>query len=452
MNTKQKTRLTGVWTAAICVLFMGGVVYGQKAITVPVGQQQVVDVKKLARVSVGDDKVANVQVVASGEQIIITGIKVGTTDLITWNSKGKKITRAIYVISRDPRQFAAEVRELLTDVEGIKVKVVGGKVLLDGAVLTASDKLRVEKVAKAYPEVINLVKICTGIHNEILAEEIKKNIGIPNVNVKIIGNRVLLRGFVVGEEESKEVEKIAGAFAENVINLLKVKKVMIEVDVKFAEINATAGKDMGMNLLGGTLAGGAGMASGGGATPSWNIGYNLTKALNFTHSKGNATIRKSLHQSTLSGGEAVFEHGGEIGYKVAGSGSADVIWKKYGMLLKVKPEVDSFGEVTMHINLEVSQIDPTVEDRTGLKIYRSESDVVIKPGQSVILSGVTDVLSSDFKKYTPGIGKIPVLGLLFSKKQAAKEKKQIIVLVTPTTPTFIPAKRTGKAMHLLQGE
>ena len=159
-----------------------------------------------------------------------------------------------------------------------------------------------------------------------------------------------------------------------------------------------------------------------------------------------------MHQSTLSGGEAVFEHGGEIGYKVAGSGSADVKWKKYGMLLKVKPEVDSFGEVTMHINLEVSQIDPTVEDRTGLKIYRSESDVVIKPGQSVVLSGVTDVLASDFKKYTPGIGQIPVLGLLFSKKQAAKEKKQIIVLVTPTTPTFIPAKRTGKAMHLLYGE
>lgn len=74
--------------------------------------------------------------------------------------QSQKETVTVQVFAQDPEQDAQAVESLLqvdgTPIEGVRARVIGDRVIIDGQVIKDEDQKRVEEVAKLYANVVNL--------------------------------------------------------------------------------------------------------------------------------------------------------------------------------------------------------------------------------------------------------------------------------------------------------
>ena len=134
-----------------------------------------------------------------------------------------------------------------------------------------------------------------------------------------------------------------------------------------------------------------------------------------------------------SGKEAEFFAGGEFPIKILNFKVNDVVWKKYGINLKVKPQVDSTGQMSLQIDSEVSSLDKSVsvEGIPGLHTHRVSSYFDLIKSKTIALSGL---LMSEEGKSTEGLPflkNIPILGRLFSSDDYRENKTELVIFVTP---------------------
>jgi pilus assembly protein CpaC len=231
---------------------------------------------------------------------------------------------------------------------------------------------------------------------------------------------------------------VAGTYVSEVVNLLEVSQEMIEIDVHFAQVDYSKGKNIGSNIMKdlkitGDVAGGSGVPS----TTSFGLALNALSKLNLLLTQGAGQIVSQPHLSTISGKTATFHSGGEIGYEVSGVGAANVQWKKYGLILNIQPVIESSGNIKTHIYIEVSS--PVATGGTAEKaftVFNTESDLVCKQGESVVISGLIQGIKNKFQEKTPILGSIPILDFFFKHKTADDVNKQLVVIVTPTVTTI----------------
>src|SRR5258708_7484121 len=68
----------------------------------------------------------------------------GTTNFILRDDKGKKIVEYNIVVRKSNlNKVAAEIKSLLGDIEGIDIKIVNNKVVIDGEILLPKDMSRI---------------------------------------------------------------------------------------------------------------------------------------------------------------------------------------------------------------------------------------------------------------------------------------------------------------------
>ena len=90
--------------------------------------------------------------------------------------------------------------------------------------------------------------------------------------------------------------------------------------------------------------------------------------------------------------------------------------------LMVKPEVSSL-DFTNGIVLSGFRV-------PALTTRRAATELELQDGQSFIIAGLLDNrLTNNFSKM-PGIGDVPILGLLFRSKDVNKIKSELMVMVT----------------------
>ena len=67
----------------------------------------------------------------------------------------------------------------------------------------------------------------------------------------------------------------------------------------------------------------------------------------------------------------------------------------------------------------------------ALSTRRTETEVELKDGQTFAIAGlINNTMNSTLQKI-PGIGDIPILGLLFKSKAAQKDQTELVVMITP---------------------
>jgi len=105
-----------------------------------------------------------------------------------------------------------------------------------------------------------------------------------------------------------------------------------------------------------------------------------------------------------------------------------------GVLLEVTPRINSNSQVTLDINVELSQarinqsssIDsPEVSNRSA------KSLVTIASGETVVMAGLIRQDSSNDTSGLPGLAKVPVLGGLFGTQSQTGVRTELVVLITP---------------------
>ncbi|WP_197386393.1 type IV pilus secretin PilQ [Ralstonia pseudosolanacearum] len=115
-----------------------------------------------------------------------------------------------------------------------------------------------------------------------------------------------------------------------------------------------------------------------------------------------------------------------------------------GLKLEVEPTVTPDNEVTIRINLEVSDIISQVQTKSGSIAYeigtRNATTLLrLKDGENQILAGLIQDEDRVSGNRVPGLGDIPALGRLFGAQSDNKLKSEIVLSITPRV--IRPAQR-----------
>jgi general secretion pathway protein D len=115
----------------------------------------------------------------------------------------------------------------------------------------------------------------------------------------------------------------------------------------------------------------------------------------------------------------------------------NVSYQNVGIILDVTPFISSDGLVEMIVSPQISSLSSqTVSIATNENIpiidLRSASTVVVTPsGQTVVIGGLMETDKTTIDSKIPLLGDIPWLGAIFSHKQYAFTKKELMIFLTP---------------------
>jgi Flp pilus assembly secretin CpaC len=100
----------------------------------------------IGNITVGDPNVVNFKADRKKNRITLFPKTPGTTSMIIFDQKGgQKEVLSLVVYSTDPERLLQDVQQLLVDIEGITIKRVGQKIIIDGSVLLPSELTRIQK-------------------------------------------------------------------------------------------------------------------------------------------------------------------------------------------------------------------------------------------------------------------------------------------------------------------
>lgn len=199
---------------------------------------------------------------------------------------------------------------------------------------------------------------------------------------------------------------------------------------------ALAGDAVGNNLF---RPAGEGFASGLPNTVKpfqayFGIASNITSRINFLASTGDATTLAEPVLSTTNGGSASFLAGGEVPYPSIGSNGQTIVqFKEYGIKLNVSPNIDALGNVRTVVETEISQLDPavSVQGAPGLLTRKAQTQVNVRSGETIVISGLLSSESSKDIDKLPGIGNLPIIGSFFRSQNARNTVSELVIFVTP---------------------
>lgn len=236
---------------------------------------------------------------------------------------------------------------------------------------------------------------------------------------------------------SEDYEKIYFPYGIKIVRDQKslVIEPMVKVEITVAEVKRSLTLKYG--LQGPTGYSAKILASG---EKEWDdLPFNLSAF----EGQGYGKILASPNLLCRSGKEAEFLAGGEFPIKIIKFRSQEVIWKKYGILLKVKPIADSGGHMSLSLETEVTTIDPahTIDNIPGLHTNRVSSHFDLTRPQTIALSGLITKNEGTSSEGTPYLSRVPILGTLFSSKEFQQDQTELIIFVRPSV--FRPNSTEG---------
>ncbi|MHC4415336.1 MAG: secretin N-terminal domain-containing protein [Planctomycetota bacterium] len=119
-----------------------------------------------------------------------------------------------------------------------------------------------------------------------------------------------------------------------------------------------------------------------------------------------------------------------------GTVNETVQYQAVGIGLNVRPRITAEGDVDMEINLEISNIDPaetaiSVSNSPVFDRRETTTQVIVKDGQTIVISGILRDLESKVERKVPLLGDIPLLGELFKSRENTTSRTELLAFVTP---------------------
>ncbi len=402
----------------------------------------------IQKVTVANPAIIDAKPAMDGQSVLVSGLSEGSSELRIQRLQGAELVTNV-VVRSDVTQMLGQIKQLLSDVEGVNISVVGNKIVLQGNILTKSDYDKVAKVVGAYSSVIlNMSTFDVSGMNKYVEQAILQDIGISTITAHVVGDTVILEGTVYSQADLKRAEEVARLRMPNVKNLITVQDVMIETDVQFVQISGDKNKDMGYNVLdtlgvsmGGSASGGTG--SGGRIPISFGASASASAKLKALLGNGTGKIVASPHISTKSGEEGSFQSGGTTYFEVSGNVGGNLQSVDYGVILKVKPTLQGHDQILNQVTIEVSMPVGNSGGVLSLQKYSTSCTSLCKIGESMVMSGMVQQTATSSSSKTPLLGDVPLLNLFFSNKQSDKARNEFVIVVTPR-PVF-PSQATGQA-------
>ena len=419
MNGMKKR--IGLLLAAAMLSF--GSACAAEPVEVSLNESKYMAASGITRLAVGNPAIADVQLLSSGDFLLV-GKKAGTTSLIVWSDGGRRTEYTVYVAGND-RGMASAIQDA---------------------------------------------------------------IGYPKVHVQMMKDRVMLRGKVENQYEHDIALKIAGLYTggddSSVIDLLEMEHPsQIRLEAQIIEINSDYTKNLGIQYWSQTpgsnsnsgsssdnpnnniTVGTAGLFYGGEDFSStrkhggWlgshvaNVNVTLQALIN----EGKARILSRPSITTMSGKTANILIGGRIPIPVSdGNGNVSIDWHEYGVKLNIEPVVDSEDKITSKVHAEVSTLDYSHGVKIdsfsvpGIATREAESEVNVRSGMTMAIGGLINSEDAKIVSKIPLLGDLPIIGRFFRHTSNTRDKREVIILITPTLvadDTPVPMSRRMKESY-----
>ncbi|MBZ9794629.1 type II and III secretion system protein family protein [Mesorhizobium sp. ES1-4] len=300
---------------------------------------------------------------------------------------------------------------------------------------------------------VGTVDIEVTLDTDQLASTIRASVPDAKIKVGSANGRVVLSGEADDAVAAEKANKIATRFSgnEEVINSVNISSSQqVQLNVRFVEINRQAGQDLGAKYSANFAYGfgGRDVSLDPGSVPAAGTGeiigrllsngVSIDIAIKALEERGLARRLAEPNLIARSGETASFLAGGEFPIPVSeDNGKISVSYKKYGVSLDFKPTVLKDGLVSLDIAPEVSSIDASASYNIGsisvpgFIVRRARTSVDLKNGQSFMIAGLLQSQNDITTSRIPGLGKMPVLGALFSSKSYQRRETDLVIIVTP---------------------
>lgn len=113
--------------------------------------------------------------------------------------------------------------------------------------------------------------------------------------------------------------------------------------------------------------------------------------------------------------------------------------KRFGIKLAVTPKFLAGGQVQLKVEAQRTSLNASAENpRAAYQIEIGETtanaNVVMRLGDTLVLSGLSEKSSSSTRDGVPGLQEVPLLQYLFSNKKTNDIQRSVLILVTPRAP------------------
>lgn len=407
--------------------------------------------------------------------------KQGSVLLTFLDVKDDKVIKQIriFVNKNDIDRIAKEIKTLLGSIEGIEIKVLNNKIIVDGQIILPSDMNRIVSVITQYPkEIVSTLVRLSPLAMTKIANLIERDINNPEISVRVVNSFFILEGVARDLDERDEALRIAQAYVpreisefaeapipgstllkkkirpdgdyvlDRVINHLRIQPdppsrppKVIQIIVQFVELKKSYQRGFSFSWIpkiGDGTEYRYERTTQGASTTVGSIAAvisNLLPKLDWAREHGHARILKSLSMIVEDGNPGFFNAVQEIPVVVSGiAGPSTMPPREVGLKLSVTPEVTGPRSdiISMKVEFESGELLENTENGPLTSKNTVNTKVTVRSGQSAALGGlVTGRSGTDYNRMpTNDSGGDPLFKLLASKA-FNRGQSQFVMFITP---------------------
>lgn len=402
-----------IFVGGLCAVTLSQTNVDTEQITLIVGRSTIVRAPwPTVRVAVTDPTVADVQVLTP-DQVLVQGLKVGSTDLILWSEDEQQTWQRRVLVRLDIETIRTDLTNLFPTAD-LEISDSGDVLVVQGLLREAqhAEQLHryLESTKVAYVDLTSLAGI----------QQVQLQVRVAEVSRSAL--RTLGVNWFTTDEDFFSGTRVGGLVPGIDIGVPGGTPVPGNVPFEFmSDVSA-------------------------GPAVTVFAGFPDSDLEFFLRALAENRYMRVLANPTLvalSGEEASFLAGGEFPIPVVqsisgggGSGAITIQWKEYGVSLVFRPVVLGDGGIRLTAAQEVSELDfgnslvvqgfavPALTSR------RAETTLELKSGQSFAMAGLLQRNNSAVTSKLPGLGNLPVIGPLFRSIEYRENQTELVILVT----------------------
>ncbi len=393
---------------------------------------------------------------------------VGTCSLVVRDNRKRKVYEFRMVVKKsDLYQIAREIKSLLGEIEGITIKIVNNKIVVDGQILLPRDMNRIYSVVSEYGNNASSLVTLSPIAQKKIASFIEREIANEEIRVRAINNKFILEGVADDPAEKQRAEIIAKTYVpdvivkkaeadglikkrkaeKTVINLITVKSApppepgkIIQIVVHYVELKKDYTRGFRFDWRpslgdGSSLNFSTGDRSAAGITSQiTGTISNLLPKLNWAKAHGHARVLQSSSLIIQDQKQGTLKSLTRIPYQTTdGNGQVRTDFENAGIQTTITPRImgDRSDSIHLDIQFEISALLGMTNSGPLTSNSNITTSIMVRSEQSAAIGGLVQSSSgTDYNKLPPGSSSNPIFSL-FASKNFRRDQSQFVVFITP---------------------
>ncbi len=405
---------------------------------------------------------------AGAKTLRFTPTREGTSSLvIKEKGTGKILQRLTLDIKKtDLQRVAKEIQSLLTTIEGITIRILNNKVVVDGQILLPSDMKRIHSVVKQYGNLATSLVVLSPIAQNKIAEFIEKKISNPEIRCNAINGKFILEGFASEQAEKDKAEIIAKMYipdvivdeavadkkvlerkVDMVINLINLRPApqpepakLIQLVVHYVELEKDYSNGFRFQWTPDIGDGSAvqfstgGSSTGGVGTTISGTVSNLIPKLNWAKEHGFARVLQSSSLIVQDGKAGILNSLERLPYQVVNAqGQPSTNFEETGLKTNITPEVmgQRSDSVRLTLNFAVKSLVSYTSTGPTTTSREIQTTIHVKSGASAAVGGlISSDTGTNYNKLPANASTNPIFSL-YASKDFRNNQSQFVVFITP---------------------